>query len=453
LRVEEEKIEDLTKDQRTVFVSQLVMKADERAVRKFFEKVGKVKQVIMIRDKYTNRHKGFAYVEMKKLDAIPLVLMLNNLVPDFQKFPILIKASEAEKNFIAKEDAAAGIKKGHDGMPISNPGVKDKVYVGNLPPQIGEEDLKTVLAAFGPIDSAKVHRDESTGASKGFAFVKFSNETDAANCVLKMEMEGLELMGRVLRVSFAHDPNSAAAAYSGGAPAAGPGGAKPLDWRLDEMAGAPMDAMGRVSLMAKLNSSAAGNGLPGMPQAPMMNSFGQQAPPSVAAAMGGGMGRGQSNLPAWMTNPGAGGGPQAAAAAPLPPPMMMAPQAAAAAAMQGGGLPPVGNPSFCVLIKNMFDPATETEADWDVDIKEDTEGECSKFGAVLHCFVDPQDARGLAYVVFQSEQGAGAAVSTLHGRWFAGRSICMEYLSPEVYLARCPDAHGAVAQAAGVGAY
>jgi hypothetical protein len=35
-----EEIEDLTKDQRTVFVSQLVMKADERSVRKFFEKVG-----------------------------------------------------------------------------------------------------------------------------------------------------------------------------------------------------------------------------------------------------------------------------------------------------------------------------------------------------------------------------------------------------------------------------
>jgi len=32
-------IDDLTKDQRTVFVSQLVLKADERAVRKFFEKV------------------------------------------------------------------------------------------------------------------------------------------------------------------------------------------------------------------------------------------------------------------------------------------------------------------------------------------------------------------------------------------------------------------------------
>jgi RNA-binding protein 39 len=442
-----------------VFVSQLVMKADERAVRKFFEKVGKVKQVIMIRDKYTNRHKGFAYVEMKKLDAIPLVLMLNNLVPDFQKFPILIKASEAEKNFLAKEDAAAGIKKGHDGMPISDPGVKDKVYVGNLPPQIGEDDLKTVLAAFGPIDSAKVHRDDKTGLSKGFAFVKFSSADDAGNCVSKMEAEGLELMGRTLRVSYAHDPNSAAAAFTGGGAGGGGGGGAPVqhqqsdNWRLDAMAGAPMDAMGRASLMAKLNGGVGGAGLPGLP--PPMGNLGGGGPQPAMGGCGGaapssmpGMGRGQSNLPAWMTNPA--GGPKAAAAAAAaaggapPPPMPGAPDTSAG---------PIGSPSFCVLIKNMFDPATETEQGWDLDIKEDTEGECAKFGAVLHCFVDPSDARGLAYVVFQSEQGAAAAAAHLHGRWFAGRAIQIEYLLPEAYLARCPDAHAAVAQAAGAGAY
>jgi hypothetical protein len=33
----------------------------------------------MIRDKYTNRHKGFAYVEMQTLDSIPLGTFL--LVP------------------------------------------------------------------------------------------------------------------------------------------------------------------------------------------------------------------------------------------------------------------------------------------------------------------------------------------------------------------------------------
>ena len=69
---QQEEIEDLTKDQRTVFISQLVIKANERNIKEFFEKIGKVNDVIMIRDKYTNRHKGFAYVEMGDLETVPV---------------------------------------------------------------------------------------------------------------------------------------------------------------------------------------------------------------------------------------------------------------------------------------------------------------------------------------------------------------------------------------------
>lgn len=47
--------------------------------------------------------KGFAYVEMKSLESLPLVLQLNDRVPDFQKFPVMVKASEAEKNYLAKQ--------------------------------------------------------------------------------------------------------------------------------------------------------------------------------------------------------------------------------------------------------------------------------------------------------------------------------------------------------------
>jgi RNA-binding protein 23/39 len=38
---------------------------------------------------------------------VPLVLQFSNTVPDFQKFPIMVKASEAEKNYLAKEEKAA----------------------------------------------------------------------------------------------------------------------------------------------------------------------------------------------------------------------------------------------------------------------------------------------------------------------------------------------------------
>ncbi|XP_033143267.1 RNA-binding protein 39-like [Brassica rapa] len=51
---------------------------------------------------------------------------------------------------------------------------------------------------------------------------------------------------------------------------------------------------------------------------------------------------------------------------------------------------PVGAPSECLLLKNMFDPSTETEPEFDFDehIKEDVKDECSKFGELNHIFVD-----------------------------------------------------------------
>lgn len=33
----------------------------------------------------------------------------------------------------------------------------------------------------------------------------------------------------------------------------------------------------------------------------------------------------------------------------------------------------VGTPTFCLLVKNMFDPATETDENWELDIKEEME--------------------------------------------------------------------------------
>ena len=87
-----------------MFVSQLTAKITEAHLERFFGELGRVNNVIMIRDKATGRHKGFAYVEMADVDTIPDCLLFNNVVPDFQKFPILVKASEAEKNFNAKKE-------------------------------------------------------------------------------------------------------------------------------------------------------------------------------------------------------------------------------------------------------------------------------------------------------------------------------------------------------------
>ncbi|KAA8530979.1 hypothetical protein F0562_005654 [Nyssa sinensis] len=48
----------------------------------------------------------------------------------------------------------------------------------------------------------------------------------------------------------------------------------------------------------------------------------------------------------------------------------------------------IGNPSECLLLKNMFDPATETDPEYDLEIKDDVKDECSNFGRVKHIYAD-----------------------------------------------------------------
>ncbi len=63
---------------------------------------------------------------------------------------------------------------------------------------------------------------------------------------------------------------------------------------------------------------------------------------------------------------------------------------------------------------------------------------------MLHCYVEARKPGGLVYLVFASPDGALKAAQALHGRWFAGRSIAVEFLDPNTYAALLPDAAHAI---------
>jgi len=96
---------------------------------------------------------------------------------------------------------------------------------------------------------------------------------------------------------------------------------------------------------------------------------------------------------------------------------------------------PVGNPTECLLLKNMFDPATETDPEFDMDIKEDVEEECSKYGRVKHIYVDRNSA-GCVYLRFETVDGAMGAQRAMHMRWFARRLISALFMEPHLYEAK-----------------
>ncbi len=101
----------------------------------------------------------------------------------------------------------------------------NKLYVGNLPYQVRDEDLQQAFGQFGTVTSAKVMMERDTGRSKGFGFVEMGNDAEAQQAI--NGMNGQPLGGRSLVVNEARPmeprpPRSGG--YGGGGGRSGGGG-------------------------------------------------------------------------------------------------------------------------------------------------------------------------------------------------------------------------------------
>jgi len=76
-----------------------------------------------------------------------------------------------------------------------------KLYVGGLPYSTTEDQLREAFAQAGAVSSAIVIMDKMTGRSKGFGFVEFANDDDAAKAIDMWN--GKDFGGRSLTVNEA----------------------------------------------------------------------------------------------------------------------------------------------------------------------------------------------------------------------------------------------------------
>lgn len=58
----------------------------------------------------------------------------------------------------------------------------NKIFIGGIPPNLNEADVRELLQVFGALKSFNLVRDTTTGASKGYAFCEYldPNTTDNA---------------------------------------------------------------------------------------------------------------------------------------------------------------------------------------------------------------------------------------------------------------------------------
>jgi cold-inducible RNA-binding protein len=98
------------------------------------------------------------------------------------------------------------------------PFMGNKLYVGNLPYSVRDNDLEQAFSQFGAVTSAKVMMERDTGRSKGFGFVEMGSDAEAQAAI--NGMNGQPLGGRSVVVNEARPmeprpPRSGGGGYGG----------------------------------------------------------------------------------------------------------------------------------------------------------------------------------------------------------------------------------------------
>ncbi|UJS17163.1 MAG: RNA-binding protein [Candidatus Jettenia sp.] len=75
------------------------------------------------------------------------------------------------------------------------------IYVGNLPPDVSEDDLRQAFEVFGKVTSATVIKDIFSGTSKGFGFVEMPAKAEAQAAINGLNSK--ELKGKMIVVNEA----------------------------------------------------------------------------------------------------------------------------------------------------------------------------------------------------------------------------------------------------------
>lgn len=88
-----------------------------------------------------------------------------------------------------------------------------KLYVGNLPFGVSEEDLQKLFSEAGVVQSVKIVMDAYSGRSRGFGFVEMAAKEDADKAIALIN--GKMFMERTLIVNEARPQKNRGGEFRG----------------------------------------------------------------------------------------------------------------------------------------------------------------------------------------------------------------------------------------------
>ncbi|RLI78121.1 RNA-binding protein [Archaeoglobales archaeon] len=79
------------------------------------------------------------------------------------------------------------------------------IYVGNLPYNVKEDELRKIFESYGKVSSVNLIKDRFSGRSKGFAFIEMYNDEEVKAAI--EAIDGTHINGREIKVNVAKPRN------------------------------------------------------------------------------------------------------------------------------------------------------------------------------------------------------------------------------------------------------
>lgn len=169
-----------------VYIGGITPDVSEADVREFCETIGEVTEVRIMKGKDASQNKGYAFVTYRNKElAAKAIKELNNTELKGRR----VKCSPAQ--------------------------AKHRLFIGNVPRNWGEEDMRTAVTNIGPgvITIELVKDPQNSGRNRGFAFIEYYNNACAEYSRQKMSNSDFKLDDNAPTVSWA-DPKNAETASS-----------------------------------------------------------------------------------------------------------------------------------------------------------------------------------------------------------------------------------------------
>ncbi|WFD33947.1 Phosphatidylinositol-3-phosphatase SAC1 [Malassezia cuniculi] len=197
-------------DSRSVFVSQLSLRAGERDLGEFFEShLGRdtVRAAYIVTDPRTKKSQGTGFVEFMSAAMVRRAIDLSG--QRMFGLPVLMQPAVAARAHshpvvqgVVQQDLEhrlpRAVTPAQKSSAPANVNPAARLHVGNLHFDIGAEHVRAIFEPFGEVANVDMPTEPATGRSKGFAFVQFVHEQDAR--VAEEQLNGFDLAGRQMRV-------------------------------------------------------------------------------------------------------------------------------------------------------------------------------------------------------------------------------------------------------------